>query len=114
MVDDKKNSMVDDLGLLNQMVSDWESSYAYSEVEGGLKKTYQSFVDDLRTLGLQGCVDQRVRGVTAINGCDAHPTHAPEAKALLNNRLSQQEGLDLKVGFNLLRSEYSIEHYNEA
>jgi len=82
--------LVDDQELLDQMVNDWQSDSAYEESSGGVHDLYTNFVDDLTSLGLAGCIDNRVRGVTAINGCDAHPTRAPHAKLDMNDFINAE------------------------
>lgn len=97
--------MVDDQALLAQMVSDWRSSSAYEESKGGIRELYADFVDDLTSFGLAGCIDRRVRGVTAINGCDAHPTRAPYAKLDLNSSIAPEARSAVQITLELVRED---------
>lgn len=101
----KNGEMVDDQALLDLMVGDWRSSISYGELTGEIQSIYEDFVDDLTTLGIAGCISRRVRGVTAINGCDAHPTRAPHAKMDFSSSIAPEVRSAVRTTLALLRED---------
>jgi putative sugar O-methyltransferase len=99
------DGMVDDQALLDQMVDDWQASTGYEELRGEIRSIYTDFVEDLTTLGLAGCIDQRVRGVTAINGCDAHPTSAPHAKVDFSSSFTPEVKSAVQTTLELVKAD---------
>lgn len=74
----------DDPALLERMLQEWRGSAGFSQISGELIGMYDRFSDDLRRKGLARCMEEGVRGMTAVDGCDLPPTRAPIAKAASN------------------------------
>jgi putative sugar O-methyltransferase len=86
----------DDPELLELMVADWRRGSTVAEVTGDLVKLYESFVEDLRARTIRENIRGAVRGLTAVNGCDHHPTRSTLAKIGFNKELeaSQRDALN--------------------
>jgi putative sugar O-methyltransferase len=98
----------DDLAVLDAMVTDWLAGPTVSEVTGDLVKLYMSFVDDLRSKGLRENIQNAVRGLTAVNGCDTLPTRAATAKLERNSSIEEPTKKAIAAALDFIASHRDV------
>jgi putative sugar O-methyltransferase len=116
-------SVGDDPALLDLMISDWRNGPTVSEVTGDLVKLYDSFIEDLQTRSLRENIRLATRGLTAVSGCDQHPTRIALARlsAIKDIEPSQRQALTSALGYiadhreaNILPYDLSVRDLDET
>lgn len=100
--------ITDDLKIFHSIISDWEQADTRNEITGELIGIYDTFSRELESLGIKKCIDNFVRGVTAVGGNDADPTRRTKVK------IQQNKDLSNSIKENILNTLDFIKLNNEA
>ena len=108
------DNITDDKKIFENIISDWEKADTRKEVSGDLINIYKNFTNELKSLGIQKCIDNFVRGVTAVGGNDADPTRRTKVKVKQNKNLSNltKESILRTLDFIQLNNEAEVLPYD--
>ena len=108
------DNITDDKKIFENIISDWEKADTRKEVSGDLINIYKNFTNELKSLGIQKCIDNFVRGVTAVGGNDADPTRRTKVKVKQNKNLSNltKESILSTLDFIQLNNEAEVLPYD--